>query len=1069
MKTHSFFITVFTFFCGFLSSSQELPQITPLSPNAASIAKYGEVPVGYFTGVPNIGIPLYTIASGSLSLPLSLSYHAGGNKVESMASWVGLAWSLNTIPSISRSVRGLPDEGTGGFFNRYQGKTVREHSELDSNLDPFQYPSSNYRQELFHGQIDSEPDIFSYSILGESGKFFWDQESEEFITFPRSNIKIERVGFNYYRLTGTDGTEYDFDVTEETATAGATGSSPATSTWYASEIISANKQDIISLSYAQENQSYLTKTLVTKYQFLGGVGGSPPTGPTSINTNNTITAKVVTQINFKNGYVQFNRNTAERNDLSNSHSLNNISVYNNDDELINKYEFTYKYIGNCSGGDEESCWMLLDKLDNVSIDVANSERLSHNFFYDESDFPSSRTSAAQDYWGYHNGESSNINLIPTTSFTNPNNGQPIQINGANRSVNPFKSQFGIIQKIVYPTGGYTEFDFENNKANEEELPPPYIMDFQSLEGEGEIITTNYYEAFFTINNPSDSFLNAEAPNGGAFANFEVGFPGCDLSQGSNTCAIFRIRGQDANNSHINVYVTSTREVFLPNGNYKMSAEFNQDPQEYGEFYFTADWYKINENQQVINGNRDVGGLRVKEIRSYPNSTEQPIIKRYKYTTDYDSTISSGDVFSEPNFSYSDIYHYVNNDITASGVSTFLRLRSASNIQQVVQSGSSVGYKTVIEETENRNETGYTTYKFSHERDAISNQFPYAPGVSNELIRGQLLEQASYKKQGSEFTPIQKRILEYTNQPYLNSTSYPKLAFAIKWGNNLLNLNPSTATPNHAQVLELYEVEGDWSSLSKETVETYDGPETTTQITNYYYDNLDHLYQTRTETTDSDGSLTISKVKYPQDITNPSAGITALLNQNRLGLPIETETYKDNNNDGVANSNELLSQQKTNFRAWFTNVVFPENIQVKKINHDLENRILYYNYDDEGNPLELSQADGPPITYLWGYNKQYPIAKIENATFAQVASALGISEITLRTYNETNLGAINGLRQSLPNAMVSTYVYKPLVGVISMIDSRGYQMDYEYDIFNRLEYVKDQDGKILSKNEYNYKN
>ena len=88
-----------------------LKQIVPLSSNAAAMAKYGEIPVGHFTGVPNINIPLYTIKSGTLELPLTLNYHARGNKVETIAYWEGLDWNLGSIPSNSRSVRGLPDEG----------------------------------------------------------------------------------------------------------------------------------------------------------------------------------------------------------------------------------------------------------------------------------------------------------------------------------------------------------------------------------------------------------------------------------------------------------------------------------------------------------------------------------------------------------------------------------------------------------------------------------------------------------------------------------------------------------------------------------------------------------------------------------------------------------------------------------------------------------------------------------------------------------------------------------------------------------------------------------------------
>ena len=47
--------------------------VTMPPPNAASLGAYGDVPVSYFTGVPNISIPIYTASFGPLSLPISLS------------------------------------------------------------------------------------------------------------------------------------------------------------------------------------------------------------------------------------------------------------------------------------------------------------------------------------------------------------------------------------------------------------------------------------------------------------------------------------------------------------------------------------------------------------------------------------------------------------------------------------------------------------------------------------------------------------------------------------------------------------------------------------------------------------------------------------------------------------------------------------------------------------------------------------------------------------------------------------------------------------------------------------
>ena len=56
------------------------------SPNAAALGKYGDIPVNYHTGVPNISIPLYSLKAGPLSLPIQLSYHAAGLRVDENAS-----------------------------------------------------------------------------------------------------------------------------------------------------------------------------------------------------------------------------------------------------------------------------------------------------------------------------------------------------------------------------------------------------------------------------------------------------------------------------------------------------------------------------------------------------------------------------------------------------------------------------------------------------------------------------------------------------------------------------------------------------------------------------------------------------------------------------------------------------------------------------------------------------------------------------------------------------------------------------------------------------------------------
>ena len=75
-----------------ISNKQE---INIKSPEVSSLMKFIEQPVDISTGIPKIEIPVYTINTGRLSVPITLSYHAGGIKLSERASVAGLGWALN--------------------------------------------------------------------------------------------------------------------------------------------------------------------------------------------------------------------------------------------------------------------------------------------------------------------------------------------------------------------------------------------------------------------------------------------------------------------------------------------------------------------------------------------------------------------------------------------------------------------------------------------------------------------------------------------------------------------------------------------------------------------------------------------------------------------------------------------------------------------------------------------------------------------------------------------------------------------------------------------------------------
>lgn len=128
--------------------SQVLKTLVPPTPEAAGMIRYGEYPVSPATGVPAIDIPLYTIVCDGYELPVSISYHASGIKVNDVASEVGLGWTLNAAGIVLRNICGAPDriDGTSGW--------VTSKSALDAMITSvfklgtiYKVTKSNYGEE----------------------------------------------------------------------------------------------------------------------------------------------------------------------------------------------------------------------------------------------------------------------------------------------------------------------------------------------------------------------------------------------------------------------------------------------------------------------------------------------------------------------------------------------------------------------------------------------------------------------------------------------------------------------------------------------------------------------------------------------------------------------------------------------------------------------------------------------------------------------------------------------------------------------------------------------------------
>lgn len=165
----------------------------------------------------------------------------------------------------------------------------------------------------------------------------------------------------------------------------------------------------------------------------------------------------------------------------------------------------------------------------------------------------------------------------------------------------------------------------------------------------------------------------------------------------------------------------------------------------------------------------------------------------------------------------------------------------------------------------------------------------------------------------------------------------------------------------------------------------------------------------------------------------------------------------------------------------------ENTQVynlKAVSTAKENRPLQVEreitrHDTYGNITGYKTKDGMLVSQIWGYNNSMLVAELKNVdpavlyTSAHATVRNNIANYSNQSgagYSEADLTtALNSLRNTFPDAYITTYTYKPLVGITSVTDANGRKETYQYDSFNRLWRVLNHEGLIVKEYEYNIKN
>ncbi len=180
-------LSILLIFIYIITNAQTNENIIQSSPTVAELGKYGVIPVSYYTGTPNIEIPIYNLQVGELTLPISLSYHAGGIKVDQIASWVGLGWSLNAGGIINRTIKGEND------FSHERIDLVSKTEILNREYPNFNDIKAIAEHDERHK--DGQPDIFNFNFASYSGQFVLNKTLDNAF-FLKQNKELKLISQN---------------------------------------------------------------------------------------------------------------------------------------------------------------------------------------------------------------------------------------------------------------------------------------------------------------------------------------------------------------------------------------------------------------------------------------------------------------------------------------------------------------------------------------------------------------------------------------------------------------------------------------------------------------------------------------------------------------------------------------------------------------------------------------------------------------------------------------------------------------------------------------------------------
>jgi YD repeat-containing protein len=973
---------------------------TPPSPNAAALGKFGEYPVSLSSGVPSISVPLFNYkgVNSGLSLAVSLDYHAGGVRVEETASNVGMGWALNAGGVISRTVRSLPDDApVYGYLANYP-------------LPPpyFTAGSTNIAlNNCLNNAVDYEQDEFNFNFNGHSGRFMLNATGTPSL-ITQEAIKIQALRspgvsglpFTGFIITDENGIKYVFQDAETSISKMGSYVSIVhyTSSWYITSIINPSTRDTIKFSYNTATNNIYNVGSETS-QNLGNAQIGVSLNTVYLTSSGTSTSHVVKRIKSiklpDNTEFNFLYNPISRCDLKHDSTLAEVRQKNSLTGQYKSFKLYQSYISNfgiistyasapCDLNDNLNATNLRLRLDSVKETGGAISAKPYKFSYNDNYFLPATDSKNQDFWGFYNGSINTTgHLVPQMLYTDFS--RTYMLPGADRRVDSDAVSAGILTKVAYPTGGYSQFDFETNRAGNNKLIFNSVGTNYIIFGDSNGTPDN--SKVFTINRqPNNQTLNIKF----------ILRSWCP--QTAVTCSfIFKIKSIDnattyttVQFAHSEIGTTKTAPLNLPNGQYQLTWQFDSasactcmDEFGYSVFYDTI----IADSTQLG------GGIRIKKITNYDGVNHaNDVVKQYKYLDSQGK--SSGYAAVLPTFSYATINCRIEHqgtgmigDPTIYTEDPYLN-RTATTNYPLTYSNGGINYARVevdeIGPVNNGKEINYfTSYKDSppQSNGGSAFTFPFVPLQTLSWKIGLLTQQEIYNSAG--------QMLKKTSNAYNFMGDFADTLANYKVG-TIRNACDAGSAPPQYSINSYYLFYGYSNKKQVTNVDYTAAGDSVVTRTSYTYD-PNYFTLSKEVSTGSKNDSVATYHYYPFNYNISGSVFSAMRDSNIIAKPVSNEIWRY-----LSNKYYLVSADATNY-ALYNNSYLPSKYYYLKSTVPVDpatigvfsptallrvpalydQKINFSSYDIRSNPILINQR-GLRTAYIWDINMQFPIAKISNA-------------------------------------------------------------------------------------------